>query len=302
VTTKASDDLQAIFGIPLLMKSHYTGAVLSAYKIVALSLICVSFACCQTADTALKDLRSRTKGRSFILKSLSAQESIRYHRSGDELEPDAPPEMKVVGLFSPTQTALSGTVLTIRGDRRDILLDPNTSKPIASPFSVEVAIEIDLGMQDVATFLPTLESKLYFPNVHAALEAVPEYLRSIVPERLVAKGMSPAPCNPCIQWIRQGAWQEISADHKVKAPELTGGMEVRMTDAAKAAGVAADVRIAYVIDEEGHTTEIWLTHSAGYGLDESALDHAQHERFRPAMYQGAPIAVRTKEVIHFALH
>ena len=96
---------------------------LARYLIVAIAVLWIPFARCQTADTALAELQNKTKGHKYVLRTFSAQPITLYHVSGDRLEPDSSPLVKAVALFSPTDLTLSGTILTMRGLRYGLLLD-----------------------------------------------------------------------------------------------------------------------------------------------------------------------------------
>jgi hypothetical protein len=267
---------------------------------VAILFLWIPFARCQTADTAFSELQNKIKGHKYVLKNFSAQPTTLYHLSGDKLEADSSPLVKAVALFSPTDLTLNGTILTIRGQRSGLLLDRNTNAVAVSPLAVEASLKVDLGTGDIDATLPTLIDQLFFTNVSQALDAVPVYLRPLVPQKLVQKGAPAETCNPCTQWIRQGTWQEIPINQSgFKFPLMIKASEPKMTRAAHAANVDVEVKFSYVVDENGRTTELWLTHAVGYGLDESGAEVVRQQVSRPAVYRGTPVAVTLSQSIHF---
>jgi hypothetical protein len=273
--------------------------VLSAQRILAVLLSCAPFAHGQATDGVVADLQSRTQGHKYVLKSFSAQETTLYHLSGDQIEPDATPEVKAVALFAPTETSLSGTVLTIRGQRFALMLDAATLQPVSSPLGVAASLRIDFGGHDIAALLSTLETQLYFPSGHAAFEGIPLYLRASVPERLAVKGKPPVPGS---RWIHQGTWQELNlAYHALQLPAILKASDPQMTRAASAARVDVETRLTYIVDENGHASEIWLTHPVGFGLDESSVSAIEHQLFSPGRYHGKPVAVVQNQVFHFQM-
>jgi hypothetical protein len=207
--------------------------------------------------------------------------------------------VKAVALFSPTDLTLNGTILTIHGQRSGLLLDRNTNAVAVSPLAVEASLKVDLGTGDIDATLPTLIDQLFFTNVSQALDAVPVYLRPLVPQKLVQKGAPAETCNPCTQWIRQGTWQEIPINQSGFKFPLIKTSEPKMTRAAHAANVDVEVKFSYVVDENGRTTELWLTHAVGYGLDESGAEVVRQQVSRPAVYRGTPVAVTLSQSIHF---
>ena len=267
---------------------------------VAIAFLSNPLARCQTADTAFSELQNKIKGHKYLLKNFSAEPTTLYHLSGDRLEADSPPRVKAVALFSPTELTLNGTILTIRGQRFGLLLDRNTNAVAASPLAVEASLKVDFGTGDMDATLPTLINQLFFTNVSQALNDIPVYLRSLIPQNLLQKGAPVTTCNPCTQWIRQGTWQQISSqDSDFKFPELIKTSEPETTRAALVAAADVEAQFSYVVDEKGRPTELWLTHAVGYGLNESCVDVLRKQIYRPAVYRGRAVAVPLSQSIHF---
>jgi hypothetical protein len=135
--------------------------------------------------------------------------------------------------------------------------------------------------------------------VSLALNEIPVYLRPLVPQKLVQKGAPATTCNPCTHWIRQGTWREISSnDSGLKLPVLTRAREPKATPAAIVARADVEAQFSYVVDENGRPTELWLTHSVGYGLNESFAEVIRQQVYRPAVYRGTPVAATLSQSIH----
>jgi hypothetical protein len=267
---------------------------------VAIAFLSSPFARCQTADTAFSELQNKIKGHKYVLKNFSAQPTTLYHLSGDRLEPDSSPLVKAVALFSPTELTLNGNVLTIRGRRFGLLLDRKTNAVAASPLAVDASLKVDFGTGDMDANLPTLIDQLFFTNVSQALNEIPIYLRSLIPQKLVQKGSPAAICDPCTHWIRHGTWQQISSnDSGLMLPVLIKAFEPDMTRAALVAKADVEAQFSFVVDENGRLTELWLTHAVGYGLNESCVEVLRQQVYRPAVYRGTPVAVTMSQSIHF---
>ena len=267
---------------------------------VAIAFLSSPFASCQTADSALSKLQNKIKGHKYVLKNFSAQPTTVYHLSGVRLEADSPPPVKAMALFSPTELTLNGTILTIRGQRFGLLLDRNTNSVAASPLAVEASLKVDFGTGDMDATLPTLIDQLFFTNVSQALNDIPVYLRSLIPQKLVQKG-APAPtCNPCTHWIRHGTWRQISSnDSGLTLPVLIKTSEPELTRAALVAKADVEAQFSFVVDENGRLTELWLTHAVGYGLNESCVEVLRQQIYRPAVYRGTPVAFPVSQSIRF---
>ena len=274
----------------------------ATYRIafVAIAFLSGPLARCQTADTAFSELQNKVKGHKYLLKNFSAQRTTLYHLSGDRLEADSPPPVKAVALFSPRELTLNGTILTIRGQRFGLLLDRNTNAVAASPLAVEASLKVDFGTGDMDATLPTLIDQLFFTSVSQALNDIPVYLRSLIPQKLVQKGAPAATCNPCTHWIRHGTWQQISRnDSGLTLPVLIKSSLPEVTRAALVAKPDVEAQFSYVVDENGRLTELWLTHAVGYGLNEACVEVLRQQIYRPAVYRGTAVAVPLSQSIHF---
>jgi len=64
-------------------------------------------------------------------------------------------------------------------------------------------------------------------------------------------------------------------------------------------GVAGDVIVEITIDSAGNVVKKRLLQSIGYGIDEKVLAVLENWHFRPAMFNGAPVASRQDVHFHF---
>src|SRR5580658_3860372 len=94
-------------------------------------------------------------------------------------------------------------------------------------------------------------------------------------------------------------------DH-VLPPVPTNTVEARLTsEARKAAAQSPNGRhdavslIGLVVDQEGNPQEVCVRKTAGYGLDQEAVNAVKKYRFRPATKSGVPVAVRLTIEVNF---
>ena len=91
-------------------------------------------------------------------------------------------------------------------------------------------------------------------------------------------------------------------DESVSAPQPTTAVEAEMTHEAlsKVHGpFDFEVVLSFVVDPNGTARNICLSHSVGYGLDESAAISLTKTRFTPATNRGIPIPFRTDIEVAF---
>jgi periplasmic protein TonB len=87
----------------------------------------------------------------------------------------------------------------------------------------------------------------------------------------------------------------------VSAPQVLQSVKPEFTEQARAANFQGDVTLQLIVDTEGNPQNIRVIHPLGMGLDERAVEALKQYRFKPAMYQGHPVAVRLMIVIDFHL-
>jgi TonB family protein len=91
-------------------------------------------------------------------------------------------------------------------------------------------------------------------------------------------------------------------DESVIPPQPTTAVEAKMTHEAlsKVHGpFDFEVVLSFVVDPNGTARNICLSHSVGYGLDESAAMSLTKTRFTPATNRGIPIPFRTDIEVAF---
>jgi len=91
-------------------------------------------------------------------------------------------------------------------------------------------------------------------------------------------------------------------DESVSPPQATAVVPAEMTHEAlsKVHGpFDLEVALSFVVDPNGTARNICLSHSVGYGLDESAAISLTKIRFTPATNRGTPVPFRTDIEVAF---
>ncbi len=94
----------------------------------------------------------------------------------------------------------------------------------------------------------------------------------------------------------------MSVGGGVAAPQLIHSVEPDFSEQARRANLQGEVSIKLIVDSQGNPQDIRLERSLGMGLDEKAIAAVRQYRFRPAMYQGHPVAVQIVIEVAFHLH
>lgn len=88
----------------------------------------------------------------------------------------------------------------------------------------------------------------------------------------------------------------------VSAPEVIHSVDPAFTQQARAANLQGTVSIQLIVDSQGNPQNIHVVRHLGMGLDEKAEEAVRQYKFRPAMYQGHPVAVQMIIDVAFHLH
>jgi TonB family protein len=75
--------------------------------------------------------------------------------------------------------------------------------------------------------------------------------------------------------------------------------EADFSDEARRNRVSGVVSISLMVGTDGLPSDLRVERSVGYGLDEKALEAVKQYRFRPAMKDGKPVAVRLTVQVSF---
>lgn len=94
----------------------------------------------------------------------------------------------------------------------------------------------------------------------------------------------------------------MSVGGGVSAPVVVRSVEPEFTAEARAANFQGSVTIQLIVDSQGNPQNVHVVRHLGMGLDEKAIQAVQQYRFKPAMYQGHPVAVQLVIEVAFHLH
>jgi TonB family protein len=87
----------------------------------------------------------------------------------------------------------------------------------------------------------------------------------------------------------------------ISAPVAIFTPDPEFSEEARKAHYGGTVWLAIIIDAEGHARNIHVIKSLGMGLDEKAMEAVSKWKFRPAMKNGHPVAVRATVQANFRL-
>jgi TonB family protein len=94
----------------------------------------------------------------------------------------------------------------------------------------------------------------------------------------------------------------MSVGGGVSAPVVIHQVDPEFTEQARQQNYQGTVAIQLIVDAQGNPQDVHVARHLGQGLDEKAVAAVRQYRFRPAMYQGRPVAVQMIVEVDFRLH
>jgi periplasmic protein TonB len=94
----------------------------------------------------------------------------------------------------------------------------------------------------------------------------------------------------------------MSVGGGVSAPAVLHAVQPEFSEQARQSNFQGTVSLQLIVDANGNPQNIRITRRLGMGLDEKAIEAVQQYKFRPAMYQGHPVAVQIVVDVEFHLH
>jgi TonB family protein len=94
----------------------------------------------------------------------------------------------------------------------------------------------------------------------------------------------------------------MSVGGGVSAPVVLHSIQPEFTEEARQSNFQGSITIQLIVDAQGNPQNVHVVKRAGMGLDEKAVAAVRQYRFKPAMYQGHPVAVQIQVDVDFHLH
>lgn len=94
----------------------------------------------------------------------------------------------------------------------------------------------------------------------------------------------------------------MSVGGGVSAPAVLHSVQPEFTDQARQSNFQGTVGLQLIVDAQGNPQNIHVIRRLGMGLDEKAVEAVREYKFRPATYQGHPVAVQIVVDVEFHLH
>ena len=240
--------------------------------VLACSLLDAGAALGQRAAEVQQSLDSTVKGQQLLIRDFVADRVIHYAWAVDHLE-HQPTRMFTFGVFVADSIKVHesrGVADEVRIEGKRWVLrkvDPSAPDGLTDQSS-KVIFDVDLRGADAAT-ISGLKAVLFFPDVDAALGAVPpQFVRLIglrKPGVNMSGGWKPG------RWLKvEGKWQLVQGP--VPNPRVRQTAEPQFSEEARSKKIGGNVMILIAYNAEETVDAVWLLRPLGYGLDEKAME------------------------------
>ena len=88
----------------------------------------------------------------------------------------------------------------------------------------------------------------------------------------------------------------------VSEPQLIYSVDPEFSDEARRAKYQGVCIVSVIIDAQGNPQHVRVARSLGMGLDEKAIEAVKQYKFKPAYYQGHPVAVEMDVIVNFRIY
>ncbi|GGH11825.1 hypothetical protein GCM10011586_30750 [Silvibacterium dinghuense] len=88
----------------------------------------------------------------------------------------------------------------------------------------------------------------------------------------------------------------------VSAPQLVYSVDPEFSDEARRAKYQGICLVSLIVDPQGNPQQIRVIRPLGMGLDEKAIEAVKQYKFKPAYYQGHPVAVQVNIEVNFRIY
>jgi Gram-negative bacterial TonB protein C-terminal len=257
-------------------------------KTICLSLLAATLLLSRpiSAQSDAAGLEAALHGKPLGLLTYSADPVVKYTWIDGKLVAD-PVLLHGMTAFFLDTVRQKGSKVLIEGQSETLVRAGGKLAPMGR---VPMRLEVELQGADPAKVFPQLQAALFFPNLQAALDGLPEYVKDMLP--FPSDGKFQSICH-CTHIHQEGKWVRLDEnDPKLTPPApISAAANPAFNQMAIDAKVSGALTLILYVSERGRVEEVWLGKPLGAGLDEAAAKSSKESTFRPATYDGKPVGV-----------
>jgi TonB family protein len=238
-------------------------------------------------------LNATYKNKIYILRHAITKESQHYDAAGQLLDSAAEGSWTLYGALEIKSLTLSSNQLRLTANRLVYTYDQGKKDLVPRKIKWDKAkVTLDVALSHPVTTIDEADSllhRIFVSSESELIETVPDYWRPFLQKQT---STTPPP----------GALTEIKKDspeaiERINPPTVTAPKPVytpapEYSDLARKFGMQGTVVLEAIIDKTGAVIQPEILRPVGFGLDEQAITKVRTWKFKPAMRDGKPVAVK----------
>lgn len=269
--------------------------------LIGVCLLGANATCAQSTQDAFGEFRDSVVKKQFVLRNFSDELKVRAVWTGTTIGLDTP-RWYTFGLLEVNSVKMKGPQITLDCNRRVLVWNQQHS---LAPYAIvdPVQISVDLRDGNAAQILPQLRDQLFYSSTADALDAIPKLLRKQIPSHIpgTLNAVQPRPLScDCGEKETDSCVGNMKAAGIVP-PKIVHAPDPEFSEEARRKKLNGHVITAFVVDESGHTSDVWIAQPLGEGLDQKAAEAVLGYVFQPATCNGRPVGTPLGSEINFRI-
>lgn len=237
-------------------------------------------------------LNQSYKGKILLLRTFYGGDQLRYDSKGKLIKGGRPGPWTVDADVRITRIRLKHQRFEIDGERIWLVYDSTNKKLTGLHSNDNIVIKIDVkGSTVTMASLAEPIRRVFLGTQDKLIDLVPSYWK------------------PFLSGDVDKSMKKVSSDGQsiekiggsVTAPRPIHDPDPPYSDEARAQHFSGTVLLSMVVTAQGDVGDIVIVRPAGLGLDDQAVETVSTWKFKPAMRNGIPVAVRMLAEVTFRI-
>lgn len=266
--------------------------------------ICLFLAVSNATGEDLQDhLDATYKNKIYILRHAITKESQHYDSAGQLVDSAAEGPWTVYGALEIKSVTLSSNQLRFTANRLVYTYDQGKKDLVPKRIKWDKAkVTLDIALSHPVTTIDEVDSmlhRIFAISEKELIETVPDYWLPFLERQTSAK---PSPAAGGLAEIKKDSPEATDKiGPGVTRPEAVHTPEPEFSEFARKFGMQGTVVLEIIIDKTGAVVRPEIWRPIGFGLDEQAVERVRGWKFKPAMRDGKPVAVKMAIEVSFNL-
>lgn len=232
-------------------------------------------------------LKTAVVGKALVVRGFPGERELKFAWVQGKMQQEGQGKtgagFRMMAVFKASGVKLkNGKSVEFNGVRGVLIRDAAGSLAASGAFEA-MKIKVNLTGAIDGADVQALVDGIFYRAGEDAVADVPVEFAGMVPVRMGPRQAS----GPMI--YRNGAWEKLLQGSGLKAPRVLKQLPPEFSQEAQRQKVSAKVVMVFHVNEKGQVQDVWVTTSAGMGLDEKAVEAVLRYVLQPSTYQGVAV-------------